>query len=228
MNDILEGLFFPRNCISCRKILPRNQLYFCSSCEYFLPWTKFSAIQDNLIERIFWGIYQVQSGTSLLYYHKGGPVQELIHAFKYWDDKEVGYYLGRLMGHTLYLSQRYYDYDAILPVPLHPKKLKKRGYNQSQILAEPISSILKIPIINDALIRQETGKSQTLKDRTERYYQKNNPFAISDSSILENKRILIIDDILTTGATLSFCFSTLENTPGVKMGFATAGWTVLG
>jgi len=179
------------------------------------------------MERIFWGQHQIISGTSLLYFHKGSPVQDLIHLLKYSKEKEAGYFLGRLMGVDLKQSQRFDNYDAIIPVPLHPEKQKSRGFNQSFILSEPISHILDIPIQENVLIRDKESISQTTKDRTERLSNTVNPFSITNNDLLINKKVLLIDDILTTGSTLSSCCSAIQKIPGIQIGFATAGWAAL-
>jgi ComF family protein len=202
-------LFFPSNCLVCGKRLPAPGAVLCLACEYKLPKTGFGVCEDNPVSKIFWGRVQVVSGTALFRFEKGSAYQSLLHDLKYRGNKGVGFYLGRLLGQELKKTSMV-DFDLMIPVPLHRKRQKKRGYNQSEIIALGASEITGIPVAAKLIGRKGNSKSQTSMTRAERFENMTAAFRLSDlSHDLNDKKILIIDDVVTTGATLEACSQVL-------------------
>lgn len=208
ITDFLN-LFFPNNCQACGQALIKNEKIICLSCLYKLPKTNFQMHQENPISQIFWGRVNINSATSFLFFNKGGNVQKLIHQLKYKGNTETGRYLGELMGDDLKKSSLYTGIDLIVPVPLHQNKLHKRGYNQSEIIAEGISKAMQLPVDTNSFIRLEHTETQTKKARYTRWENVKDKFGVINPEKLEGKHILLVDDVLTTGATLESCAHSL-------------------
>ena len=180
-----------------------------------LPHTDFAKIPDNQIEHIFYGRAKIQSACSIFYFSKGQIIQQLIHQLKYKGNQEIGIYLGKLMGDQLLNSGRFTNIDAIIHLPMHPDKQRKRGYNQAEVLANGISQKLNIPVLNDIVVRSKTTTTQTNKQRVERWTNVDGTFVIQNQSSIIGKNILLVDDVITTGATLEACTNvilSIENT----------------
>ena len=223
ITDFLN-LFFPNLCQACDKPLVRKENILCISCLYKLPKTNFELHENNPISRIFWGRANIHAATSFLFFNKGGHVQKLIHQFKYKGNKETGRYLGELLGNDLKKSSLFNTIDLIIPVPLHKKKLHKRGFNQSDIIAEGISKSMLIPANTDILHRLEHTDTQTKKARYTRWENVKGKFGVINAEKLEGKHILLIDDVLTTGATLESCAQTLLEVPQTTVSVATLAY----
>jgi len=218
------NLFFPNLCQACGKSLIKNEHILCLSCLHKLPKTNFHMHENNPISRIFWGRANIHAATSFLFFNKGGQVQKLIHQLKYKANTETGRYLGELLGNDLKKSKLFKDIDVIIPVPLHKKKLHKRGFNQSEIISEGISNSMQVPINIHSLQRLEHTETQTKKTRYSRWENVKGKFGIIDLAGLEGKHILLIDDVLTTGATLESCAQTLLEIPQVTVSMATLAY----
>ena len=202
--DLLQ-LFFPSNCLVCGKRLNASGYTLCFECEIKIPRTGFGVGEDNPISQIFWGRVAVSAGTSLFRFEKGSAYQTLIHDVKYRGNRKACFYLGRLLGQELKNSM-FSACDLMVPVPLHYKRHKQRGYNQSELIAQGVSEITKIPVVANLIRRLRYQHSQTTMSREERFENMNKAFFLSGSPPdLHNKKILIIDDIITTGATLEAC-----------------------
>lgn len=202
-------LFFPSNCLVCGKRLHTPGAILCFECEIKMPKTGFGDRRDNPVSKIFWGRVPVESGTSLFKFEKGSAYQTLLHDLKYHGNMRVGLYLGRLLGQEL-LHTSFSDCDLMVPIPLHPKRLKQRGYNQSEIIARGASEITGIPVASNLIERKGYSLSQTSMNRQERFENIATAFTLCDHSRnLHNKKILIIDDVVTTGATLEACSQVL-------------------
>jgi ComF family protein len=215
IHDFLE-LFFPRTCAGCDQALMVNEKFICTECLYQLPRTGYWKEDDNPVARLFWGRIFIQNAASYLHFYKGSRLQQIIHQFKYRGQKEIGIELGKLFG--LELRQTPYALaNAIIPVPLHPSKFKKRGYNQSEFLAVGISQILHIPVVSNGIVRVIAKETQTRKSRFERWKNVENIFRLTDATLFENKTIVLVDDVITTGSTLEACASTLSEVPGIKI-----------
>ena len=214
-------LFFPRICQVCGEKLYQQEEIICSKCIYDLPRTNFHLETKNQLETMFWGRFPVEKATALLYFKKGSSYRKLIHQLKYKKKPEIGIYLGRLLAEDLGNWAAGIDY--IVPVPLHPKKKKIRGYNQSEMIANGLSEILKIPVDTQTLIRATFTQTQTRKARYERWENVKSVFAISDEETFQGKHILLVDDVITTGATLEGSAQALLGVRDLKVSIAAIG-----
>ena len=202
-------LFYPAVCLVCGKRISNPYTVLCLKCELQMPKTGFPDDEDNPVSRIFWGRVCVRAGISLFRFEKGSACQVLLHELKYRGNAKAGIYLGRLLGQEL-TGRVFSDCDMIIPVPLHRKKLKQRGYNQSELIAGGVSEITGIPVVPDLLRRTKYQDSQTSKNREERFENMTGAFACNNSlPDLHHKKILIIDDTITTGATMEACSAVL-------------------
>ena len=221
LTDDFMSLFFPRICAACGNSLLKREDTICLSCEFHLPRTNFHLLQDNPVFNLFRGKVNLESAASYLYFNKGSKAQSLIHQLKYKDRRDIGICLGKQYGQYLKTSPLFNNVQLILPVPLHPKKLKKRGYNQSEQFALGLSQSMSLPIINNVLVRIKETDTQTNKSRIKRWENVADVFAIRNKEIIENKHVLLVDDVITTGATLESCAKTLELITGVKISVVT-------
>lgn len=222
-NDLLE-LFFPTLCITCGDRLVSQEKYVCVKCWNDLPVTNFHEKPENKVEQLFWGRIEIEHATSFFSYKKGSIYQHLIHAIKYRGLKELGLESGKRFGAMLSGSARFSSIDIIIPVPLHPAKQKKRGYNQSEWIAMGISETLEKPINVSIVTRNIHTETQTKKNRFERWKNVENIFEISQPEQLKGHHILLVDDIITTGSTLEACAYQLLKIEGVKVSIATLGY----
>lgn len=216
----LFHLFYPHNCIGCGSDLLEPENHLCIECFENLPYTQFSVQADNPVEKKFWGRIDLQSAMSLVYFSKDSIVQNIIHEIKYRGNKKAGHFLGKLMGKSLLKSNRF-PIDVIIPLPLFPKKEKMRGYNQSELLCDGISEIIGKPVLSGKVIRTVFSETQTRKRRLERWLNVENIFLIKDAQLLEGKHILLVDDVVTTGATLDACGNEILKIKNVKLSVAT-------
>lgn len=214
-------LFFPHNCIGCGSDILSEESFLCLTCINDLPHTHFALHANNPVEKIFWGRIPVVHAMSELYFTKASIVQNIIHEFKYKGNKKVGLYLGKLMGRTLLNCDRFKDIDYLIPLPLFEKKEKSRGYNQAEILCSGISEVMNIPLLSKIVIRKKSTETQTKKARSERWLNVNTSFSILDRNILLDKHILLVDDVVTTGATLEACASEILTISNTRVSIAT-------
>ena len=217
----LWELFFPRRCVSCGDRLHKGEHYLCLHCLLELPRTGFHLQPGNEVEKNFWGKLPIQRATSFLYYAKGGMVRSLLYELKYYGNKEIGEALGAYMATELLDSGFFNGIDCIVPVPLHPKKKRKRGYNQSEWLAKGISSVTHLPIRVDVLKRKSNTETQTRKSSYERWQNVTDMFYCEKIENLRGKHILLVDDVLTTGATLVSCGDSLCQTNSTNISILT-------
>lgn len=224
--EALINLFFPNICCSCNGFLLQGEELVCRKCLYNLPKTNFHDEKDNIVEQIFWGRADVKRATAFFYYVKGMKHQKLIHKMKYQGTKELGVVLGQYFGSFL-TNTLFGEADMIIPVPLHPSKLKKRGYNQSDWIGKGLSTALSIPLRTKILVRKTSSSTQTRKSRIERWENVKNIFDVRNKKSIENKKILLVDDIITTGATLESCAHALLEVQGVEIYVATLGYASL-
>lgn len=211
------NLLYPDLCVVCAENLSRNEHCVCYNCLQALPKTNFHLIPDNLIEKRFWGKVPVLRCTSFFYFHKGSPFQKILHSLKYKNNKELGEVLGKYAAADLLDSSDFRSIDFIIPVPLHPSKLKLRGYNQSEWIGRGLSAVLEKPQDTTTLIRVRENTTQTKKSVFERYENTAGIFELVDKTALEDKHILLVDDVLTTGSTLEACITTLLAIKGIKV-----------
>lgn len=219
LSDFLS-LIFPRICSGCGNTLWQHEEVICRLCEFHLPKTRFHTYQDNPVARIFIGRVPVSSAMAFLYFHKGNTVQRLIHQLKYKGRKDIGVFLGKLYGAELYGSAFSDPPDLIVPVPLHRKKYMKRGYNQSEQFAIGLSEALHIPLNRHILTRTRFTETQTRKNRFLRWQNVRNIFEVNRPVQWKGMHILLVDDVVTTGATLEACAEALLSIPEVTVSVA--------
>ncbi len=220
----LEMFFFPCNCLVCGKSVPSGRAILCLACEYQLPFTRFRSLYDNPVNRIFWGRAPVEAATSLFRFEKGSPYQSLLHELKYRGNRMVGTYLGRLLGTTI-RNTPLAGCSLIVPVPLHAARRRKRGYNQSELIARGISDILSVPVAPHILRRRIQHRSQTSVGRYDRFLNVYGNFTGGfHEGELKSKSILLVDDVVTTGATLEACSTILHRQFRCKVMVATVGY----
>jgi ComF family protein len=219
--DDFVGLFFPELCAACAKNLFKNEDVICTSCIYHFPYTHHHKDPDNLVARQLWGRFEFSAAGSFAYFRKGNKVQHLMHQLKYAGRPEAGQRMGELYGAELKRSEIWQIPDAIIPVPLHPAKQRKRGYNQSESIAVGLAGALNIPVITNNLYRSENTETQTRKNRYDRYENLKDAFRVRNPADLEDKHILLVDDVITTGATIEACALVLLELKDVRISIAT-------
>ena len=222
ISDLID-LIFPRHCAVCGEILSRQEQDICLNCLYTLP--KIEAHRKIEIEQAFWGKVEIERATSFMYYRKGSPYNELMHKLKYHNAPEVGIHLAEMAAQELMDNGFFNGITRIVPLPLSKKKLRKRGYNQSEYIAKGLSRITGIPIDTKLMIRDIPNETQTHKSRDERWENVKDIFSVTTPYTLENEHILLVDDILTTGATLCSCASTLKRWCNCKISIFSLAYT---
>ena len=225
--DDFISLFFPRICYACGNSLYKNEEVICTYCRFRLPKTNFHLEKDNPVSRMLWGRVRIEAAAAFCYYRKDGRVQNLIHQYKYKGKKEIGPFLGKLYGSYLKGVPLFNEVDLIIPVPLHPKKQKKRGYNQSELFGAGLSEAMKVPLEPQYLYRTVATNTQTKKSRYQRWENVENIFAVRNSMELHGKYILLVDDVVTTGSTLEACAQMLLRITGVKVSIVTIAFAVI-
>ena len=220
IKESLLHVLFPNICAGCCNDLFGDKTTLCLRCIDAMPETNFDIHAGNPIEKKFWGRLQLQGATAQYYFGAESLMKRLMHEFKYRGNKDLGLQLGRMMGESLHRSGRF-TVDALIPLPLFGSKEKRRGFNQSAILCEGIAESLKIPIVKDAVIRIKHTETQTKKGRIDRWLNMEKKFILNNETAIEGKHLLLIDDVVTTGATLEACGSELLQAPGVKLSIAT-------
>ena len=221
LNHIIN-LFYPRVCPACGNLLMQNEETVCLSCRYLLPKTMYEKNADNPLAQSFWGQVDFHAVTAEFFFSKTGKVQHLLHQLKYQGNKDAGFFLGQQLGESIKDSELFQGIDYIIPIPLHPKKEHLRGYNQSLVISQGVEDKTNIPIMRDCLARKVFTSTQTKKSRDERWENVKDIFEIRNHKMLENKHVLIIDDVLMTGATLLAAGKTLSQIRNIKMSAATA------
>lgn len=214
-------LFYPHLCAGCGDDLPGRDNLLCLRCLSELPYTGYELHAGNPVEKIFWGRLPLTAACSAFYFEKEALVQQLIHQLKYKNNTAIGFFLGELMGNRLLESPRLGGIDVLIPLPLFPDKERKRGYNQAAVICNGISAAMQVPVMNNIVIRQRQTETQTRKHRRERWDNVAGSFAINRRQELEGKHILLVDDVVTTGATLEACGSTILTGTGCRLSIAT-------
>ncbi|RSK23810.1 ComF family protein [Hymenobacter metallilatus] len=217
------GLLFPRVCLACQEPLARGEDHICTTCRTQLPYTDYHrlAAADNPLARRFWGKLPIRHTLSYLRFQKHGRVQHLLHQLKYRGQQDVGRILGRWYGQELTAAGLHTDFDLIVPVPLHTRKLAQRGYNQADSFAEGLATGLQLPWQAAALQRTTYTNSQTRKNRIQRWQNVEAVFEVTHPEVVQQQRILLVDDVLTTGATLEACAAALLAAGALQVSIAT-------
>lgn len=217
-------LFYPHVCTGCGSDLLHKDNLLCLGCIHNLPHTGFADLPNNPVEKYFWGRIPLTAAYSQFYFSKEFLIQHLIHQLKYKGDTEIGFYLGELMGKTLLNSNRFSSIDALIPLPLYADKEHKRGYNQAGVICNGMSAVMNVPVLNGVVIRQHATETQTRKHRTERWENVNQSFKVAKPSELAGKHLLLVDDVVTTGATLEACGHVILQQANVKLSIATLAY----
>ena len=220
INNLLS-LFYPRLCAACGDALQQNESCICLNCMLHLPETQFHKEHFNPLRQVFDGRVPVEEVTALMSYKKSNRTQKILHSLKYKGQKEIGAVLGKYLGGQLITEERYRGIQYILPIPLHPKKQRKRGYNQSEWIAMGLSKGLGIPYSNDFLVRATFTETQTRKSRFSRWQNVKDVFQAANVGELAGKHVLICDDVLTTGATTEAAIRKLIEVPDVRVSVVT-------
>ena len=190
-------------------------------CIAGMPETNFHIHANNPIEKIFWGRLPLVSATAQYYFTKESLIQHLMHELKYKGNKELGLQLGKLIGNDLKQTHRFCHVDALIPLPLFPAKEKRRGYNQATILCEGIAQVLNREVLTDVIVRTKHTETQTKKGRMERWQNMEGKFELLNSHKIEDKHVLLVDDVITTGATLEACGQELITARNIRLSIAT-------
>lgn len=217
----LYCLIFPRCCVVCGAPLVKGEEYLCLRCHMGLPRTNYHCWDENPVERLFWGKVPLVHATSWLFYHKGSDFRLILHALKYNGCKELGEVMGRSMATELLSSGFFRGIDVIVPVPLHAKKERLRGYNQSEWIARGVSAVVGIPMDATSVIRAKNTETQTRKSIFQRWENVEGTFVLSHPEVFTGKHILLIDDVLTTGATTVACASAFDGVEGIRFSVLT-------
>lgn len=221
IKESLLHLFYPHVCAGCgTDILPAGSS-ICIQCIHNLPFSGFEKMDNNPVEKILSGRARFNKATALLYFTKHSSLQNIMHGFKYRGNKYLGYQLGLIMGNQLLESGRFCHLEALIPLPLHESRERKRGYNQAEILCNGIAEILQIPVVNNALKRVSATETQTRKNRIDRWQNIEGKFMLADESKIADKQVLLVDDVITTGATLDACTAALSEAEGTGINIAT-------
>jgi len=225
LQDFL-ALIYPRNCVACGNSLFKHEDQVCNYCYTNLPKTHFNKLHKNPVEELFYGRIQLVFATSYYLFHKKSHVQALLHDIKYKGNKQLAALLGNWFGNYLRDEEKLKQVDYLLPVPLHEKKLKQRGYNQSEEFANGLSQKLEIETNASLLIRNAFTNTQTKKSKYERWENVEHVFEVTDIEALKNKHVVLIDDVITTGATIEACCDVLQKIEGIKISVLSIAFAV--
>lgn len=219
----LLHLFYPSLCYGCNKPLLQGEEVLCLHCQVLLPLTGYHHVPDNETARRFAGRLPFANATSYAHFANDGLLQHLLHGLKYKNRKDIGTFLGRQFGAELQTTEWINDVDAIVAVPLHPRKERVRGYNQSLLIANGMAEVLRKPVLKDTLLRTRHTESQTQKTRAQRLANMHNAFTIRADRLGNTRHVLLLDDVLTTGATLEACALAFTTAHDVQVSIATIG-----
>lgn len=221
------SLLFPRLCYGCGNHLFRNEKLICTECYIVIPRTNYHLKADNPVAQLFWGRCLIENAAAFSFYTRDSRIRKLIHQLKYKGIGEIGYELGRIYALSLKTSGFLDGVDLIIPVPLHPSKKRKRGFNQSELISSGISDVTGITIDTKSLVRRSVSRTQTKKSRYDRWKNVEDIFQVTDSSSLKDKHILIIDDVITTGSTIEACANEILKIENVKVSVAALAFSVI-
>lgn len=204
-------------CFGCNARLNRGEKHLCTVCRNQIPLTDFNFNEENATDRIFYGRINIKKASSFLLFTEIGIVKNLIHNLKYKNQEQIGAFIGNWYGQILVENNFLTDIDYVIPVPLHDKKLKKRGYNQVTLFGKCLAEHLNTTYLDTVLVKTANTKTQTKKGRISRWQSQKKLYALNNPSILKNKKILLVDDVITTGATMEICATALQEVSGVTI-----------
>jgi competence protein ComFC len=216
LNDFFT-LIYPRNCLACKNLLFKHEDFICNYCYLNLPKSNFHKHENSELDKIFYGRVPIMKAASYYVFEKSGNVQQLLHHIKYKGNKNLARQLGNWYAHSLNEAGDFSKSHFIIPVPLHPRKLKQRGFNQSEEFAKGLSEAWNIPLVNTNLIRTDFTSTQTKKRKFERWENVKDKFDLSEPEALNNKTVILVDDVITTGATIDACYQALSKAEGIKI-----------
>lgn len=213
----LLNLFFPKSCAGCHSFLLSDEMVICTQCRHEIPLTNHHTMENNEVVQKFYGRIPLEFGSSLFYFHKKGIVQEMMHKLKYKGHEEISEMIGNWYAEELQYIEQLKDVDYIIPVPLHKKRLRERGYNQVEGFGKALSENLKIPYEDQVLHRKLYTKTQTKKNLLGRTAIGETIFDVTFTENHHGKHFLLIDDVITTGSTLEVCSRALLKIPNAKI-----------
>lgn len=221
----LLNLLFPKLCNGCSQLLLQHETTICSKCRYDLPLTQHHLLKDNYTTKKFYGIVPIEFSASMLYFHKDGIVQNMVHNLKYRNQQEIGTLLGNWYAIDLKEISKQHGFSEIIPVPLHKKRLEERGYNQVSTFCEALAKNLNITYNEKLLFRNLYSKTQTKKNKEQRKEITKSLFDVTFTEADYGKHFLLIDDVITSGATLEACAKALLKIPKAKISIVTIAYT---
>ncbi|MBR1786812.1 MAG: ComF family protein [Paludibacteraceae bacterium] len=213
----LMDLFYPPLCYACGKYIENQENILCEECKKALPRTEHYKFRNNKVEMLFWDISKLQRGGAFCFYEHGSDFRRLIHLAKYYGRPQIGEYLGSLAAEE-YQKNGFFDgVDLLVPVPLHPKRQRQRGYNQAEHICKGISKITGIPVDTTHLVRTKNNESQTHKTTEQRRLNTENIFQVRQPQAWRHKHIMLIDDVITTGSTIHACIKVITPIIGTRI-----------
>ena len=214
-------LLYPELCVACSSDQPAPASCFCFRCKIRLAPADMHLVKENEFVNRLWGRLNMESGAAAYYFTRNSPIRMAVHHLKYKNKPDIGLQLGREYGRKLLASDWFKSVDGIVPVPLHPRKERLRGYNQSTMFAQGLSEVMDVPLISNVLVRRSFTETQTNKKRMERFKNVGEVFAIQKPHLIAGKHLLLVDDVLTTGATLEVCGLAILDVKDTKLSCAT-------
>ena len=225
MLSAVINLFFPKTCHACDAILIDNETDICVRCRHELPLTNYHFERPETMKKIFYGRVHLEAATALFYFHKSGRVQHLLHHLKYKGKEEIGRVFGNWLGAEILESPYFESIDIVIPIPIHSKKLKQRGYNQVALFAQQIAKILNASYVDDVLLKPINTKTQVFQSREARFQSVADSFYTQNLNTIDAQHILLVDDIITTGATIEACALVLNPENKIRLSVATIAIT---
>ena len=220
LSDILN-LFFPKVCEACNNALTDGEVVICVSCRHNLPITNFHFENSETVKKVLYGRVMLAQATSLFHFSKKGLVQQLLHNLKYRGHEHIGEFFGKWLGHELATLEAYKAIDVVIPVPLYKTRLRQRGYNQVAKFGQELAKALNADYNDTVLVKTKATKTQVFKGRLKRHNSDDTLFSITETDTLKGKHILLVDDIITTGATIESCALVLLKIDNIKLSLVT-------
>lgn len=222
----LINLLFPELCLGCGVELVYEEQFICIVCAHDLPITNFHFNDSQIIKNLFYGSAIIENATALFFYYKKGIIQQLIHCLKYKGYEDIGTYFGKRLGIELMEVEEYKSIDIVIPVPLHQKRLQQRGYNQVTQFGKELADYLNAEFNDNTLLRITNTTSQTIKNRLSRWLNVTTIFHLNNEDKFRGKHVLLVDDVITTGATIRACIDELSKIKGIKISIAVMAYAV--